>query len=50
MLDHIFNVELDIDPRYSTVLMTDSPMSKTEDKQRLAQIMFEHFRFKAFAL
>jgi len=42
--------ELSIDPKNATVLMTDSPMSRKEDKQKLAQMMFEQFRFKAFAL
>ena len=50
LLEHVFYTELGLDCRNVTVLMTDSPMSRKEDKQRLAQIMFEHFRFKAFAL
>ena len=32
LLEHIFHNELEIDPRYSTVLMTDSPMSRKSDK------------------
>ncbi len=50
LLDHVFHSELGIDPKTATVLMTDSPMSKKKDKQELAQIMFDTFRFKAFAL
>ena len=50
LLEHVFVNELGIDPKNGTILMTDSPMSSKADKQRLAQIMFEHFRFKAFAL
>ena len=50
LLDHIFTNELCVDPKSATILITDSPMSRKDDKQRLAQIMFEHFRFKAFAL
>ena len=50
LLEHVFTNEMGIDPRNATLLMTDSPMSRKEDKQRLAQIMFESFRFKAFAL
>jgi len=36
LLDHVFYNELGIEPRNATVLMTDSPMSRKEDKQRLA--------------
>ena len=50
LLEHVFVNELGIDTKNATILMTDSPMSSKADKQRLAQIMFEHFRFKAFAL
>lgn len=50
LLSHIFYTELQCDPKYATVLMTDSPMSRKEDKQHLAQIMFDEFRFRAFAL
>jgi len=32
LLDHVFTVELNIEPRNATLLMTDSPMSKKEDK------------------
>ena len=50
LLEHVFYTELGIEPRNATVLMTDSPMSRKSDKQQLASIMFDHFRFKAFAL
>ena len=50
LLEHVFYTEMGIEPRNATVLMTDSPMSRKEDKQHLAQIMFDTFRFKAFAL
>ena len=50
LLEHVFYNELGIEPRNATVLMTDSPMAKKDDKVHLAQIMFENFRFKAFAL
>ena len=50
LLEHVFYNELGIEPRVATVLMTDSLKSKKEDKQHLAQIMFDTFRFKAFAL
>ena len=36
LLEHVFIQELGIEPRNATVLMTDSPMSPKEDKQKLA--------------
>lgn len=36
LLSHVFYTELQCDPKYATVLMTDSPMSRKEDKQHLA--------------
>lgn len=50
LLSHVFHNELGIEPRNATVLMTDSLKSKKEDKQQLATMMFDTFRFKAFAL
>lgn len=50
LLDHVFTNELGIDPRSTTILMTDSLKSRKEHKQQLAQMMFDTFRFKAFAL
>ena len=50
ILDHVFYNELGIEPRNATILMTDSLKSKIKDKQELAQLMFDTFRFKAFAL
>ena len=32
LLEHVFMNELSIDPKSATVLMTDSPMSRKEDK------------------
>ena len=48
LFSHIFYNELNIDPRSATVLVTDCPLSKKTDKQLLAQMMFDQFRFKAF--
>jgi len=50
LLEHVFDHELGINPRSCTVLMTDSLCSSKKDKQDLAALMFDHFRFKAFAL
>jgi len=36
LLEHVFINELGVEPRNATVLMTDSPMSRKEDKQQLA--------------
>ena len=32
LLEHVFINELGVEPRNATVLMTDSPMSRKEDK------------------
>lgn len=50
LLEYIFETELGVHPNQTTVLMTDCPLSRKEDKHRLAQIMFETFKVKAFAL
>ena len=48
LFEHVFYNELGIEPRNTTVLVTDCPLSRKQDKQNLAQIMFDQFRFKAF--
>ena len=50
LLEHLFYNELGVEPRNATVLMTDSLKSTQKDKQDLAAMMFDTFRFKAFAL
>ena len=50
LLDHVFQNEMGIEPRSATLLMIDSLNSTNKDKQDLAAMMFDTFRFKAFAL
>ena len=50
LLEYVFESELQVNSNQATVLMTDCPMSRKEDKHRMAQIMFEQFKVKAFAL
>jgi actin len=42
--------ELNLDPKNVNVLLTDSPMNSKESKQKITQIMFEHFRVESLAI
>jgi actin len=46
---HIFD-ELNLDPKNVNVLLTDSPNNTKESKQKITQIMFEHFRVESLAI
>jgi len=48
--EHIFVDDLGLDLRSVNVLMTDSPQSSKEQKVKIAEIMFEKFRVRSFAL
>lgn len=50
LLQHVFDKELGADTRNMNVLIAESPLTKKEDKQQLATIMFENFKVKSFAL
>ena len=43
MLGFIFSSELKVDPSDYNVLLTETPMNPKENKEKLAQIMFENF-------
>lgn len=47
--DHIFQ-ELNLEPRNCNVLMTDSLFNVKENRCRMAEIMFEHFKVKSLAV
>ena len=41
---HIFNNELIISPEEHSVLLTEVPFNSNENREKMAQIMFEHFK------
>ena len=43
LLGYIFSSELKIDPNEYNILLTETPMNPKENKEKLAQIMFENF-------
>jgi actin-related protein len=43
---HIF-AELNLEPKNVNLLMTDSPFWDGEDRKKMAEIMFDHFRVKS---
>ena len=43
LLGYIFTTELKIDPSEHNILLTETPMNPKENKEKLAQIMFENF-------
>lgn len=49
MWSHIFD-ELNLETKNVNVLMTDSPFNKKENRQQMAEIMFEHFKVKSLAV
>mmetsp|Transcript_37690 Transcript_37690/g.57727 ORF Transcript_37690/g.57727 Transcript_37690/m.57727 type:complete len:105 (-) Transcript_37690:126-440(-) len=45
---HIFD-ELNLETKNVNVLMTDSPFNPKENRQKMAEIFFEHFKVKSLA-
>lgn len=48
--DHIFDKELNVDPKDLNVLITDSPMNSKENKRDIAKYMFENFKVGSLAI
>lgn len=48
--EHIFESELNLEPKNMHVLMTDSPLNSKENKQKMAEIMFEQFKVESLAI
>ena len=48
--DHIFDKELNVDPKDLSVLITDSPMNSKENKKNIAKHMFENFKVGQLAI
>ena len=46
---YIFD-ELNLDPKNVNVLLTDSPLNSKVNKDKMTQIMFEHFRVESLAI
>lgn len=49
MWGHIFD-ELNLETKNVNVLMTDSPFNPKENRQKIAEIFFEHFKVKSLAI
>jgi len=49
MWGHIFD-ELNLESKNVNVLLTDSPFNPKENRQKLAEIMFEEFKVKSLAI
>lgn len=47
---HIFETELSLDPKNMNVLLTDSPMNKRENKQAIAELLFEKFKVESLTI
>ena len=45
--DYTFNEELKVDPTASPVLLTEAPLNERENRERMAQVMFETFKIPA---
>jgi len=50
ILDHIFKVDLNVDPSQYPVLVTCPPLSSHESKDRLARVMFRHLKVHSLAI
>jgi actin len=50
LVHHIFDKELCINPEEHPVLMTEVPLNKKENRERIMQIMFEEFNCPSFYL
>lgn len=49
LLEHVFTQELGLKTANMNLLMTDSPVNTKENKQKICEIMFEHFKVKSFS-
>ena len=47
---HIFEHELNLEPKNMNILLTDSPLNTKENKQMIAQIMFEKFKVESLSI
>ena len=47
---HVFEHELNLEPKNINLLMTDSPFNSKKNKQDIAEIVFEKFKIKSMAL
>merc|ERR1712070_730626 len=45
--DHAFHTRLQVDPRDTQVLLTEAPMNPPKNREKMVQIMFEHYGFEA---
>ena len=50
MWEYLFEKELNLDPKNMSVLLTDSPFNSKENKQRIAEIMFEKYRVEELSI
>ena len=50
MWEYLFEKELNLDPKNMNILLTDSPLNLKENKQQIAEIMFEKFRVESLSL
>lgn len=49
MWGHIFD-ELNLETKNVNVLMTDSPFNPKENRQKMAEVLFDHFKVKSLAI
>ena len=47
--EHIFN-ELNLEPKNVNLLLTDSPFNTKDNRQKIAEIMFDHFKVKSLQI
>jgi len=47
---HIFETELNLDPKNINVLLTDSPCNRKENKQMIAEILFNKFQVESLTI
>mmetsp|Transcript_47449 Transcript_47449/g.34733 ORF Transcript_47449/g.34733 Transcript_47449/m.34733 type:complete len:206 (+) Transcript_47449:36-653(+) len=50
MWEYILEKELNLEPKNMSVLLTDSAFNSKENKQKVAEVMFEKFRVKELAI
>lgn len=41
--DHAFHTRLQVDPQETQVLLTEAPMNPLKNREKMVQIMFEHY-------
>ncbi|SCV73678.1 BQ2448_6108 [Microbotryum intermedium] len=44
--DHVFYDKLQIDPRGKSILLTDPPMNPVKNREKMCEIMFDHYGFE----